>query len=509
MGHDRDMRAEPTILHLDMDAFYASVEQASKPSLRGRPVVVGGTGPRGVVATASYEARRFGVRSAMPVAQARRLCPNAAYLHPRFSLYRGISDLVMGMLAELSPLVEPLSLDEAFVDLAAGERPGPAEDPRGTAELIRERIRAATGLSASVGLAGSKMLAKIASEQAKPDGLLLLEPGSERDFLDPLPVRILPGVGPATEAALRRSGITSCGEAALAGRDELVRLLGQAHGTALYTLALGLDDRPVVAERDTKSVSVEDTFAEDVTDRIRVQSEVDRLAARCVERLRAAGRSGRTVVLKVRSYDFTTVTRSETLRGPTDDPEVVKTAAARLLEGVDTTAGVRLLGVGVSALADYTQEDLFAQAATADREARRTPDPAVDRPAGEPAAAGTGDQPPGSAPEPGAAGAPAARNWLPGLDVRHTEYGPGWVQGSGVGRVTVRFETPASPPGRVRTFAVGDPELRPADPVPLPPPADYSAGPPWAGPVSSGGPASRPKSTSGREPLSPPGTASP
>jgi DNA polymerase-4 len=505
------MRAEPTILHLDMDAFYASVEQAAKPSLRGRPVVVGGIGPRGVVATASYEARRFGLRSAMPAAQARRLCPNAAYLHPRFGLYREVSVRVMGLLAELSPLVEPLSLDEAFVDLAAGIRPGPADDPLGTGELIRARIRHVTGLTASVGLAGSKMLAKIASEQAKPDGLLLLAPGTEREFLDGLPVRALPGVGPATEAALRRAGITTAGEAAEAGRDELVRLLGQAHGGSVYTLALGLDDRPVVAERDTKSVSVEDTFAEDLTDRTRVQTEVDRLAVRCVARLRDAGRSGRTVVLKVRSYDFTTVTRSETLRGPTDDPAVVREAAARLLEGVDTTAGVRLLGVGVSGLAGFTQEDLFAQAAHAAREAEHTareaePAPGADGARGADAAdraepsggEGAADAPP----EP--AGPPPGRRWLPGLDVRHTEYGPGWVQGSGVGRVTVRFETPVSPPGRVRTFAVDDPALHPAQPLPLPLPAQLSPAP-----ESSGGAASRPKSTSGEVPASPPGTSSP
>ncbi|WP_165990175.1 DNA polymerase IV, partial [Streptomyces sp. YIM 98790] len=362
------MRGEPSILHLDMDAFYAAVEQASKPSLRGRPVIVGGLGPRGVVATASYEARVFGVRSAMPTAQARRLCPNAAYLAPRFAFYRTVSATVLGVLEEISPLVEPLSLDEAFVDLAAARTaPAPAATGalRATAETVRARIRALTGLTCSVGLAGSKMLAKIGSEQAKPDGLVVITPGEERALLTPLPVRTLPGVGPATEAALRKAGIITVGDAARAGEDELVRLLGRAHGTAVHAMSLGIDDRPVVAERDAKSVSVEDTFDEDVTARPRVRLEVDRLALRCAERLRAAGRSGRTVVLKVRGPDFTTLTRSETLRGPTDDPGVIREAAARLLEGVDTTEGVRLLGVGVSGLAGFTQEDLFAQAAPA------------------------------------------------------------------------------------------------------------------------------------------------
>ncbi|WP_240109286.1 DNA polymerase IV [Streptomyces sp. MUM 203J] len=357
------MRAAPTILHLDMDAFFAAVEQAAKPSLRGKPVVVGGLGPRGVVATASYEARRFGLRSAMPTAQARRLAPNAAYLVPRFSVYREVSGQVMELLGELSPLVEPLSLDEAFVDLEAGGTAFDAEGARATGERLRRDILAVTGLTGSVGLAGSKMLAKIASEQAKPDGLVLIEPGTERELLAPMGVRTLPGVGPATAEQLRRAGVTTVAELAEAGEDELVRLLGRAHGTSLYAMALGYDDRPVVAERDAKSVSVEDTFDVDLHDRARVRWEVERLAERCVRRLREAGRSGRTVVLKVRRYDFSTLTRSETLRGPTDDQGVVREAAARLLDLVDTTGGVRLLGVGVSGLADYTQEDLFAQAA--------------------------------------------------------------------------------------------------------------------------------------------------
>nr|WP_079122551.1 DNA polymerase IV [Streptomyces abyssalis] len=454
------MRSVPTILHLDMDAFFAAVEQASKPSLRGKPVVVGGLGPRGVVSTASYEARVFGVHSAMPMAQARRLCPNAAYLAPRFSLYREVSEAVMEILAALSPLVEPLSLDEAFVDLEAGDalKEGAASPAvRAVGDRLRETISRSTGLSGSVGLAGSKMLAKIASEDAKPDGLVVIEPGTERELLAPMPVRTLPGVGPATAEVLRRAGITTVGDTAEAGEAELLRLLGRAHGTSLYAMANGWDDRPVIAERDAKSVSVEDTFDVDLTDRALVQAQVARLADRCVERLRAAGRSGRTVVIKVRSYDFSTLTRSETLRGPTDDPGVVREAAARLIDTVDTTAGVRLLGVGVSGLADFTQEDLFAQAqATADA-AEAT------------AAAGETRQreAPGPAAGPESDGAPADRRWVPGRDVRHAEHGHGWVQGSGLGRVTVRFEDPGSAPGRVRTFSVDDPGLEAAEPPPL------------------------------------------
>ncbi|MCF1599178.1 DNA polymerase IV, partial [Streptomyces muensis] len=338
------MRNAPTILHLDMDAFYASVEQASKPSLRGKAVIVGGLGPRGVVATASYEARVFGVHSAMPMAQARRLAPNAAYLVPRFGIYRDTSEQVMALLRELSPLVEPLSLDEAFVDLEAGGTAWDEESARLVGARLRADIRAVTGLAGSVGLAASKMLAKIASEQAKPDGLVVIEPGTERALLGPMSVRTLPGVGPATGDHLRRAGIHTVDEIAEAGEDELVRLLGKAHGHALYAMALAHDDRPVVAEREAKSVSVEDTYDVDIHDRVRVGLEVQRLADRCVRRLRGAGLSGRTIVLKVRRYDFSTLTRSETLRGPTDDPAVVREAAARLLDSVDTTGGVRLLG---------------------------------------------------------------------------------------------------------------------------------------------------------------------
>ncbi|CAM5669038.1 DNA polymerase IV OS=Streptomyces canus OX=58343 GN=dinB PE=3 SV=1 [Streptomyces canus] len=454
-----------------MDAFYASAEQASKPSLRGKAVVVGGLGPRGVVATASYEARVFGVHSAMPMGQARRLAPNAAYLVPRFGLYKAISEQVMGLLRELSPLVEPLSLDEAFVDLEAGGTAWDEASARLAGAKLRADIRAVTGLTGSVGLAASKMLAKIASEQAKPDGLVVIEPGTERALLGPMSVRILPGVGPATGDHLRRAGIHTVDEIVEAGEDELVRLLGKAHGHGLYAMALAYDERPVVAERETKSVSVEDTYDVDIHDRVRVSLEVQRLADRCVRRLRGAGLSGRTIVLKVRRYDFSTLTRSETLRGPTDDPAVVREAALRLLEGVDSTGGVRLLGVGVSGLADFTQEDLFAQAAGERVESAAEEE--VDEVA---------------VPEVTAA---AERRWVAGHDVRHAEYGHGWVQGSGLGRVTVRFETPDSEPGRVRTFLVEDPALEPAEPLPL------TEEVPGAQASASSVPASLPKSRSG------------
>ncbi|PYC62386.1 DNA polymerase IV, partial [Streptomyces tateyamensis] len=375
-----------------------------------------------------------------------------------------------------------LSVDEAYVDLEAGPYSGAlreaapgagAELVRALAEDLRSDIEERTGLTASVGAASSKLMAKIASEQAKPDGLVLVTPGQERAVLGPMPVRALPGVGPATEQALRRAGLLTVAEVAEQPEPELVRLLGRAHGAGVSLMARGLDGRAVVPDRDAKSVSVEDTYEVDLVDRDRIMYELDELTRRCVRRLRAAGRSGRTVVLKVRRFDFSTLTRSETLRGPTDDERVIAATARRLAAQVNLTGGIRLLGVGVSQLAEYTQEDLFAQAA----EAQAAEEQAAEEQAAElgegPAESAAAGEETAQAAEPGpvvTAGAnqrPRSRIWLPGQDVVHGELGRGWVQGSGVGRVTVRFETPYSPPGRVRTFAVDDPALEAADPLPL------------------------------------------
>lgn len=433
------------MLHVDLDAFFAAVEQRDKPSLRGRPVVVGGLGPRGVVSTASYEARTFGVRSAMPMAEARARCPNAAFLAGRFHAYRAASEQVMAALHELSPRVEPLSLDEAYVDLAAGDRPPAGPDAvREVGAALRVAVRERTGgLTASVGAATSKLLAKIASEQAKPDGLVVVAPGTEVDVLRPLPVRALPGVGPATADRLARIGVRTVGDLAGVAEAELADLLGDAHGRALFHLARGEDEREVSTERESKSVSIEDTFDRDITDRTLLAAMADRMAARVTERLRAAGLSGRTVTLKVRLHDFTTLSRSATLPAPTDDARVIARLAGRLLEEIDTTGGIRLLGVGVSGLADWVQEDLFSghtdEGAQAGRDAPHDgPDPADL--------------------------VHAARRWVPGADVVHTTYGPGWVWGSGLGRVTVRFETAQTGPGPVRTFADDDPDLSPLRP---------------------------------------------
>lgn len=436
------------VLHLDLDAFFASVEQRDKPSLRGKPVIVGGLGPRGVVSTASYEARVFGVRSAMSMSEARSRCPNAAYLSGRFGVYRAVSTVVMARLRALSPVVEPLSLDEAFVDLAAspGGAPSTAGEVRALARSLRSTIVDDTGVTASVGVATSKLMAKIASEQAKPNGLVIIEPGTELDVLHPLPIRALPGVGPATAARLARFGVKTVGELARITEPDLVDLLGDSHGRSLHRLSLARDDRPVSADRESKSVSVEDTFDRDLTDPALLAAIVARLADRVAERLAKAGLSGRTITLKTRLHDFTTLSRSATLPAPTDDVRMLSWVATQLLSDLDTTGGVRLLGVGVSGLSDWVQDDLFVSDAA----------PAV-----------VADDPADAVDQVGEV-LHERRGWSPGMDVVHAAHGAGWVWGSGRGRVTVRFETAATPPGPVRTFAADDPELAPAPPPPVP-----------------------------------------
>ena len=309
-------RVSTSILHVDLDAFYASVEQLHDPTLRGRPVIVGGLGPRGVVAAASYEARAFGVYSAIPMARARRACPEGVFLAPRFEVYGEASRAVMDILRSFTPLVEPIASDEAFLDVAGAARlHGTGHE---CAVAIRARVRGETGLTASVGVATTKLLAKLASDSAKPDGLLVIAPGTELDYLHPLPVRRLWGVGPATEGRLAGLGVRTIGDLAAVSEADLVATLGDASGRHLHALAWNRDARPVVPGREAKSIGNEETFPTDLTDRERLGAEIVRLADRVAQRLRAAGRAGRTVQLKVRYTGFRTITRSRTLPEPTD-----------------------------------------------------------------------------------------------------------------------------------------------------------------------------------------------
>ncbi len=338
----------PSILHVDLDAFYASVEQLADPSLRGRPVIVGGLGPRGVVAAASYEARAFGVHSALPMSRARRACPDGVFIAPRFEAYSAASAQVMAILRDATPLVEPVAADEAFLDVS-GTRRRDGTGPEIAAKL-RARVKSETGLVASVGAATTKLLAKLASDLAKPDGLLVVPPGTELEFLHPLAVSRLWGVGPATRRRLERLGVHTVGDLARIPEDVLVSALGRAQGRHLHALAWNRDDRAVEPEHVLKSVGHEETFATDVVDRADLEQHVLRMADRVGARLRAGARLGRTVQLKIRFGDFRTITRSRTLVAPTDVAREIGATARGLLDLVDLAGGVRLLGVSVQQL---------------------------------------------------------------------------------------------------------------------------------------------------------------
>ncbi len=336
------------ILHVDLDAFFASVEQLLDPALMGRPVIVAGLGPRGVVAAASYEARTFGVHSAMPTAIARRQCPDGVYVTPRHGVYEEHSRRVMAILRDITPDVEQLSVDEAFVDVAPVQRL--YGDAASVAALIRRRVREDAGLAISVGGASTKFLAKIASDMAKPDGVLIVPHGGELEFLAPLPVQRLWGVGPKTLAKLERIGVHTIAEVAALPDGTLEATLGTAHGRHLRELSRNIDPRPIERTRDAKSIGNEETFAHDILTRDRADRELLALSDRVGARLRAHDVAGRVVTVKARYGDFTTITRSRTLDRRTDLAAVIGATARALLDDVDVERGLRLLGVHVSQL---------------------------------------------------------------------------------------------------------------------------------------------------------------
>jgi DNA polymerase IV len=347
------------ILHADMDAFYASVEERDHPELKGKPLIVGGTGGRGVVAAASYAVRRFGVRSAMPMREALRLCPQAICVPPRMSRYQEVSAQVFAIFREFTPMVQGLSLDEAFLDVTACRRLKGDAETIGT--QIRRRIRAATELSASVGIAPNKLLAKIASDLAKPDGMFRIGPENLHDVLDALPIQRLFGVGQKSLPAVEAAGIHTVGDAARASEQVLWRAFGK-HGRSMRALACGIDERPVVADREEKTISAEETFARDIRDTAELERHLTALADRAAARLRAHGLAAGRVSVKIRRADFRTYTRQCVLGQPTQDTSVVSGAARRLLAGwlaEQPNAALRLLGVGTGDLGTLRQPDLF------------------------------------------------------------------------------------------------------------------------------------------------------
>jgi DNA polymerase IV len=339
-----------TVLHVDMDAFYASVELIDAPHLRGLPVIVGG-GSRGVVLSATYEARRFGVHSAMPMGRARRTCPQAVVVEPRHHRYSEVSRGVMEVFRSITPLVEPISLDEAFLDISGAiRRLGP---PSVIGQLIRDRIADEQRITCSVGVAGTKFVAKLASGRAKPDGLLVVPVDQTVTFLHRLPVGALWGVGERTEAALQRLGLRTVADLAHTPVDTLERALGPSAGRHLHDLSWGRDQRTVVPEQAEKSIGAEETFARDVDDPRIALRELLRLSERVAARVRAAECVGRTVVIKVRFADFTTITRSRTLTEPTDVGRVIHATARDLFAGLGLDrARLRLVGVRLEGLTD-------------------------------------------------------------------------------------------------------------------------------------------------------------
>ncbi len=434
------------MLHLDMDAFFASVEQLTRPTLMGRPVLVGGMGGRGVVAGASYEARVFGARSAMPMHQARRLIGvTAVVLPPRGAVYGVASRRVFDTVRGLVPVVEQLSFDEAF-----GEPPqlggAATAEVEQFCEDLRRRVRDETGLIASVGAGSGKQIAKIASGLAKPDGIRVVARQEEQLLLGGLPVRRLWGIGPVAEEKLHRLGIETVGQLAALADAEVANILGATVGPALHRLARGIDDRPVAERAEAKQISAESTFAIDLTTLDQLRNALDPIAEHAHQRLLRDGRGSRTVTVKLKKADMSTLTRSATLRYATTDAGALLALARRLLLDPVQIGPIRLLGVGFSGLSEVRQESLFPDldlAAETSEEAHQDFHPSHGA----------------------LSSTPAGAVWRIGDDVTHRELGHGWVQGAGHGVVTVRFETRGSGPGPARTFPIETSDITAANPV--------------------------------------------
>jgi DNA polymerase-4 len=368
------------ILHVDMDAFFVSVEVKRDPKLRGRPVVVGGIGPRGVVSSASYEARAYGVRSAMPTARARQLCPQAVYIQPEHGAYGEASRAVMAVFRDITPLVEPLSVDEAFLDVGGAQRR--LGSPATIGALIRKRVEEEQQMTCSVGVATTKFVAKLASTRCKPNGMLVVPADGVLDFLHPLPVGALWGVGDRTGEHLDRLGLRTVGDLAALPLAVLRRSVGEASSQHLHALAWGRDPRRVTTEVADKSIGAEETFDVDQTDQETIYRELLRVAEKTAARLRATGQVGRTVALKVRYADFSTVNRSLTLQAPTDGTKEIYDTARRLYVGLSVRMPIRLVGVrveGLSSGGSVARQPALGESDRGWTEADRAVDAAVRR----------------------------------------------------------------------------------------------------------------------------------
>ncbi|QZH63887.1 DNA polymerase IV [Mycolicibacterium farcinogenes] len=428
------------VLHLDMDAFFASVEQLTRPTLRGRPVLVGGLGGRGVVAGASYEARRYGARSAMPMHQARRLVgAPAVVLPPRGAVYGVASRRALDTVRGVIPVLEQLSFDEAFGEPAelAGATAAEVEE---FCQRLRAKVREQTGLVASVGAGSGKQIAKIASGLAKPDGIRVVRRDEESRLLDGLPVRKLWGIGPVAEEKLHRLGIETVGALAALSEAEAASVLGTAVGAALHRLARGIDDRPVAERAEAKQISAESTFPEDLTTLRQLQDAIGPIGEHAHRRLEKDGRGARTVTVKLKKSDMSTLTRSATLAYATTEAATLIATARRLLLDPVEIGPIRLVGVGFSGLSDSRQESLF---------------PDLEQP----------DESSDSHHQAAETAQVTQTGWRIGDDVMHPDHGHGWVQGAGHGVMTVRFETRATGPGPARTFPDDTPGFRRADPI--------------------------------------------
>ena len=364
------------IIHLDMDAFYAAVEVLDAPELRGKPVIVGGSKERGVVSSASYEARNFGVHSAQPIATAARLCPQGVFLPVRMWRYQEVSQQIFRIFQGFSPLVEPLSLDEAFLDVTGSTRL--FGTPEEIARKIKEQVVEETGLTVSAGVAPSKFVAKIASDMQKPDGLTIVPEGKVKEFLEPLPIEKLWGVGKATRKILVHLGVKTIGDLGLLSSKLLVRKLGK-QGLHLYLLAKGVDEREVEPEREVKSIGHEDTYPMDISDLAEARKQLLSLATRVAKRLRGYGLVGKTVTLKVKYYDFVQITRSITLGEPTDDSRKIFQTCCDLLGKTEVgRRPVRLFGISLSQLSDSDETKQLALFAVEEPDKRRRLNKALD-----------------------------------------------------------------------------------------------------------------------------------